>query len=91
MALTCEVCEQKMKCAYSIPVGAKMTFRAYKCLECRNYMETVELPCGLFENLREFDHLELLRRVRGARAKKAAMSRVMKKGPPMAAVPFRAR
>jgi hypothetical protein len=47
--------------------GAKLTFRCYKCTQCHSYRETIELPCGLFENIDTFDHLAVLQRVQAER------------------------
>jgi len=76
-------CEGKMKCSYSVAVTPALTYRTYKCVQCGWYKETVELPVGLFEELKHFDYIELLKRLRGARALKMKMQRlrVQKKAP----------
>jgi len=32
-----------MKCRTSLPIGKRSRFRAYRCPECRTYVETVEV------------------------------------------------
>jgi hypothetical protein len=82
VALICVECEEKMTCTYSVGVTEALTFRAYKCKQCGWYRETVELPLGLFDELKSFDYVELLKKLRGAKALKMRRVRINRKRAP---------
>jgi hypothetical protein len=86
--LICVDCEQKMKCTYSVGVTHILTFRSYRCIQCGIYRDTAELPLGLFENLKHFDYLGLLKKLDGAQALKMRWMRLRskKKAPTEASV-----
>ena len=47
--LTCENCGGRMACRYSVPAGPQLRFRVYRCAGCKSYVESVELPCKMYD------------------------------------------
>jgi hypothetical protein len=66
-----------MRCTYSVRTTKALTFRVYRCDQCGWQKETAELPMGLFEELTNFNYLEMLKQFRGSRQLKMKISRAV--------------
>jgi hypothetical protein len=51
--MICPSCGVRLKCRYSAPAGARLRYRGYRCVACKTYLETVELPVAMYETGRD--------------------------------------
>lgn len=79
MASHCENCERKMKCTYSEPVNARVTYRTYKCEGCDERRATVEFPEGMFDNISVIDYRNILDKLKAIRSKRVAVVRAIRR------------
>lgn len=77
--MVCTVCDcdAKMRCCYSVPTGAKLQFRTYKCPQCGARVDTIELPVGLFDNLDMGESIESMWRAVIIRVRKEKSKGIM--------------
>lgn len=47
--MICPNCGVKMLCRHSVPAGAQLRYRGHRCPTCKTYLETIELPVGMYE------------------------------------------